>query len=126
MADLKFTKSHEWIRIEGDIAAIGITDYAQRQLGDIVFIELPKPADKLEQSSQFGTIESTKAASEIYSPLSGQIVEVNNDLINNPQWINEDSLGKGWMIKVRMENAAELNSLLDENAYKEYVEQESK
>ena len=88
MSDLKFTKSHEWTRIEGDIVTTGITDYAQGQLGDIVFIELPKVGEKIKQSSQLGTIESTKAASELYAPISGEVVQVNDELGNNPQWIN--------------------------------------
>jgi len=126
MAELKFTKSHEWVRIEGSIAMVGITDYAQSQLGDIVFIELPKVGQSLKKSSQLGTIESTKAASELYAPISGEITQINSDLINNPQWINESALDKGWIAKVKPEDPAELDSLLDESAYRELVEKESK
>ena len=122
---IKFTKSHEWAKVEGDIATLGITDYAQQQLGDIVFIELPDVGKQLEQGSSFGTIESTKAASELYASLSGETIEVNNELINNPQWINEDAQGRGWMVKVKIENPSELESLLDEAAYKELIEKEA-
>ena len=125
MSDLKFTKSHEWVRVQGDIATVGITDYAQSQLGDIVFIELPKAGEKIKKASVLGTIESTKAASELYAPVSGEITQVNNDLVNNPQWINESAFDKGWMAKVKLEDFAELDSLLDESTYGEFVEKET-
>jgi|TARA_B100000315_G_C14244382_1_gene436766 glycine cleavage system H protein len=125
MADLKFTKSHEWVNIEDSRAKIGITDYAQSQLGDIVFIELPQKGDRIEKSSQLGTIESTKAASELYAPLTGEVVEVNEDLINNPQWINESAQDRGWMLKIRMEKSQEIETLIDEVAYKEFIEKEA-
>ena len=126
MAVLKFTKTHEWARVEGDMAVIGVSDYAQKELGDIVFVELPNVGDRVEQSYQLGTIESTKAASELHVPLTGEVVEVNNALVNNPQWINQDPMVKGWMVKVKIENPAELDNLLGEIAYKEFVEKESK
>ncbi len=126
MSELKFTKSHEWVKVEGSIATVGITDYAQSQLGDIVFIELPKAGQSLKKSSQLGTIESTKAASELYAPISGEITRINSDLINNPQWINESALDKGWMAKVKLEDPAELDSLLDESAYRELVDKEKR
>jgi len=122
MSELKFTKSHEWIRIEGDTVTTGITDYAQSQLGDIVFIELPKVGERIKQSSQIGTIESTKAASELYAPVSGEVVQVNSDLVKNPKWINESPFDKGWIAKVKIENQTEVDNLMDENAYKEFVE----
>ena len=122
---MKFTKSHEWAKVDGDIATLGITDYAQQQLGDIVFIELPDVGKQLEQGSSFGTIESTKAASELYASLSGETIEVNNELVNNPQWINEDAQGRGWMVKVKINNLSELEGLLDESAYKELIEKET-
>ncbi|MFA7677280.1 MAG: glycine cleavage system protein GcvH [Candidatus Omnitrophota bacterium] len=125
MSTTKFTKSHEWAKVDNDTAVIGITDYAQAQLGDIVFIELPKSGDSLKQSSQFGTVESTKAASELYLPLSGKVIEVNEDLINNPQWINEFPQEKGWMIKIKIENPVELDGLMDEVSYKEFVDKEA-
>jgi len=125
MSDFKFTKSHEWVRVEGDAATVGITDYAQSQLGDIVFIELPKPGDGIKKASRFGTIESTKAASELYAPISGEVTQINNDLVNNPQWINESAFDKGWIAKVKLEDLAELDSLLDESTYREFVEKET-
>ncbi len=125
MADLKFTKSHEWVKIDGFQAKIGITDYAQSQLGDIVFIELPQAGEQIKKTSQFGTMESTKAASEIYSPLSGEVIEVNDDLVNNPQWINESPFDKGWMVKINMADPKESESLLDESSYKEFVDKEA-
>jgi glycine cleavage system H protein len=125
MLNIKFTKSHEWAKVENNTAVIGISDYAQHSLGDIVFVELPKPGTKVKQSAQFGTIESTKAASELYAPLSGEVTEVNKDLINNPQWINEDAEGKGWMLKIKISDSKELNNLMDEAAYKEFVAREA-
>lgn len=125
METLRFGKSHEWVKVEGDVATIGISDYAQKQLGDIVFIELPDVGTSLEQAKQFGTIESTKAANELYSPISGEVIEVNSDLVNSPQLINEDPFGKGWMMKVKLSDTAQLDSLLDEAGYKELVAKES-
>ena len=121
---LKFSKSHEWAKIDADIATVGITDYAQSQLGDIVFIELPQIGTNLNQSHQAGTIESTKAASELYTPLSGEVIEVNSDLGNNPQWINESPFDKGWMFKLKISNSLELDNLMDEASYKEFVAEE--
>ena len=125
MIDLKFTKSHEWVKLDGEIATIGITDYAQHQLGDVVFIELPEMGDKFEQGSQFGTIESTKAATELFIPLTGKVVEINSELSNNPQWVNENPLEKGWMIKIKVNILSEIDSLLDEGSYKKIVEDEN-
>lgn len=122
---LKFSKSHEWVKEDAAIATIGITDYAQKQLGDIVFIELPQPGAKLQKSEQLGTIESTKTASELYVPLSGEIVEVNSDLVDNPQWINESPYDKGWLVKLKIANHSELNSLMDESTYRELIAKES-
>lgn len=125
MANLKFSKTHEWAKIENDIAVIGISEYAQKSLGDIVFVDLPKVGVKIKQSSQFGTIESTKAASEVYTPLSGEVIEINKDLINSPQWINEDPFGKGWMAKIKIEDSKEIDRLMDEKAYKDFVAKEA-
>lgn len=125
MSNVKFTKSHEWARIEEGNAIIGITDYAQHSLGDIVFVELPKAGAKIKQSAQFGTIESTKAASELYAPLSGEVIDINKELMNNPQWINEEPFGKGWMMKIKVTDTKELNNLMDETTYKEFVAKES-
>ena len=125
MIDLRFTNSHEWIKLDGDIAVIGITDYAQHQLGDVVFVELPEVGDKFDRGSQFGTIESTKAASELYIPLTGEVVEINSELVNNPQWVNEDPLDKGWMLKVKLTILSEIDNLLDEESYKKTLEDET-
>ncbi|MDD5194465.1 MAG: glycine cleavage system protein GcvH [Candidatus Omnitrophica bacterium] len=125
MSVLKFSKTHEWAQVENNLATIGITDYAQKSLGDIVFIELPALGSKVKQGLQFGTIESTKAASELFSPLSGVVSEINKELINNPQWVNEEPFVRGWMMKIKFENNNELNSLMDEAAYKEFVKKEA-
>lgn len=124
MSEIKFSKSHEWAKIDGVHAVIGITDYAQHELGDIVFVELPAVGQKLQQAGRFGTVESTKAASELYSPLSGEVIDINRDLENNPQWINEDPLGKGWIIKIKVENRKETDLLLAHEAYKDFIELE--
>lgn len=125
MKPLRFTKSHEWISLADHIGIIGITDYAQSQLGDIVFIELPRLGEKIKQSAKFGTIESTKAASELYSPASGEVIAINNDLISNPQWINESPFEKGWMLKIKIENQKELEQLMDEVTYQDFIKKES-
>lgn len=125
MSDLRFTKSHEWVRAEGDLAITGITDYAQDQLGDIVFIELPKVGENIKQFSQLGTIESTKAASELYAPISGEIIQVNSELNSNPQWVNESPLDKGWIVKFKIGSQAELSELMDEAAYREFIGEEA-
>lgn len=122
---IKFSKTHEWAKIDANTAIVGISDYAQKSLGDIVFIELPKAGVKLKANSQFGTIESTKAASELYSPLSGEVMEINKDLINNPQWVNESPQERGWMFKIKLENVNEAAGLMDEAAYKEFVAKEA-
>ena len=125
MSDFKFAKTHEWVKVEGATATIGITDYAQSQLGDVVFIELPEVGSKLAKKLQFGTLESTKAASELYAPLAGEVIEVNKDLINNPQWINESAFDKGWMLKLKIDNPSELDSLMDQVSYEQLIVQES-
>ena len=125
MAILKFSKTHEWAKIDKDIAVVGISEYAQKSLGDIVFIEVPKIGAKLKQGAQLGTIESTKAASELYSPLSGEVIEINKELLNNPQWVNESPLDRGWMIKIKIESNSELNNLMDEAVYKDFVAKEA-
>ena len=121
---MKFTTSHEWVNIEGDVVTVGITDYAQKELGDIVFVELPRVGDRVKKSCQFGTIESTKAASELYSPVTGEVVEVNEALVANPQWINESPYEKGWMVRIRIVNTDEVDALLDEIEYREFVSKE--
>ncbi len=122
---MKFTKTHEWARIDNDVATVGITDHAQSELGDIVFVELPSVGDEVTQNNQCATVESTKAASEIYAPLSGEIAEINEELVNNPQLINESPFDEGWMFKIKIKDKTELDNLMDEAAYKEFIEKES-
>ncbi len=124
MGELRVSKSHEWVRIEGDVGTVGITDYAQKELGDIVFIELPSIGDMLIQGEKLGTIESTKAASELYSPVSGEVIEVNEELNSSPQYINEDAFGRGWMVTVKVKDVSELAALMDEPTYQEFIEKE--
>lgn len=115
--DLAYTKEHEWIRVEGDIATIGITDWAQGELGDIVFVELPQVGDKTEIGSSFGTIEAVKAVSDLYAPISGTVTEVNPVLEDDPMAINRDAFGEGWLIKIELSKPNELEQLLDASAY---------
>ena len=110
--DLKYTKTHEWVSVKGNAAVIGITRHAVEELGDIVFVEFKGKGEQIKQFEQFGTVESTKAASELYSPVSGKIVEVNEEAINTPQVINEEPYGKGWLVKLELEEASELDKLL--------------
>jgi glycine cleavage system H protein len=121
MATVKYTEDHEYISVEGDIGTIGITDYAQSQLGDVVFIELPEPGKVLAKGAEAAVVESVKAASEVFSPVSGTIVEVNSDLPESPATVNEDPQGKGWFIKVKLADLKELDGLMDEAAYKSHV-----
>jgi len=115
--DLKYTKEHEWVKVEKNIATIGITDYATGELGDIVFVELPKVGAKVQQMKSFGTIEAVKAISDMFSPITGEVIEVNGDLANEAAIINQDPYGHGWIIKVRFTNAGELDALLSAADY---------
>ncbi len=116
--DLKYAKTHEWVRREGENeAVIGISDYAQNSLGDITFVELPAVGDRLSKGDSFGVVESVKAASDLYAPVSGEVLAVNEELEDAPEKVNEAATGDGWMLKVRLDDAAELNDLLDESAY---------
>ena len=117
-ADRKYTKDHEWIRISGDTAEIGITDFAQQQLGDVVFVDLPEPGKSITAGDSFGSIESVKAVSELYAPMSGQVLEVNGSLKDRPEVINSDPHAT-WMIKVRLTNASDTSSLLDSAQYQD-------
>jgi len=117
----RYTKEHEWINVEGGVATIGITDYAQHELGDVVFVELPKPGAKIEAGKSFGTVESVKAVSEIYAPVAGEVIEANGELQNTPETINTDPHGAAWLIKVRLTNAAELSGLMDAAGYEAYI-----
>jgi glycine cleavage system H protein len=125
-ANYRYTKQHEWVDAKGDLATIGITDYAQHELGDVVFVELPKPGVKVASGKSFGTVESVKAVSDIYSPVSGEVVEANGDLQNAPEKINSDPHGAAWLIKVRLASPAELNSLMDAAAYEAFVDTKGK
>ena len=116
--ELRYTKDHEWLRAEGDVATIGITDYAQTQLGDIVYVELPQVGDKVTAHKPFGTVEAVKAVSDIISPVSGEVTEVNDELASSPERIKESPYGDGWMIKIKMSDVGEVNSLLEAEAYK--------
>jgi glycine cleavage system H protein len=122
----RYTKEHEWIDVKGDVATIGITDHAQHELGDVVFVELPKPGAKIEAGKSFGTVESVKAVSEIYAPASGEVTEANGDLQNTPEKINSDPHGAAWLIKVRLANAAAVGSLMDAAAYEAYIAEKGK
>jgi len=120
-SNLKYTKDHEWIRIDGDIATVGITDFAQGELGDIVYVEVETVDETLEIEEVFGTVEAVKTVSDLFLPLSGEIVEFNESLETEPEKVNSDPYGEGWMIKIKFSNPDELNQLLDEEAYKSII-----
>lgn len=115
--DLHYTKDHEWVRVEGDTATIGVTDFAAHQLGDVVFVDLPVAGKTIEQFATFGVVESVKAVSDLYAPVSGEVVGVNGDLGSQPELVNSDPFGKGWMIRVRVSDPAQVAGLLDATAY---------
>ncbi len=117
--DLRYTKEHEWVRVEGDLATVGITDYATEQLGDIVFVELPEIGRSLTQFNAVGVIESVKAVSDLFAPISGEVVEANADLAGSPELVNADPFGKGWMLRIRIADGSELDALLDQAAYED-------
>jgi glycine cleavage system H protein len=117
----KYTKDHEYIRVEGDVGVVGITDYAQQQLGDVVFVELPAPGKALAKGGEAAVVESVKAASEVYAPVSGEVVEVNAALEGAPGTVNEDSTGKGWFLKLKLSDAKELDGLMSEDEYQAYL-----
>jgi glycine cleavage system H protein len=115
--DLRYTKEHEWVRTDGDLATVGITEFAAHELGDVVFVELPPVGKRVEQLATFGVVESVKAVSDLFAPVSGEVVEINEALAGAPELVNSDPYGGGWMIRVRMENPAEAEALLDARAY---------
>jgi glycine cleavage system H protein len=117
--DLKYTKEHEWVRVEGDVATIGVTDFAQGELGDVVFVEIETEGESLDKDEVFGTVEAVKTVSDLFMPLSGEVIEVNAGLEDAPESVNESPYGDGWMIKVRMSDPSELDGLMDSAAYKE-------
>ncbi len=115
--DLRYTKEHEWVRVEGDQATFGITDYAAEQLGDVVFVELPAVGRSLDQFASVGVIETVKAVSDLFAPLSGEVVETNPDLAGKPELVNSDPYGGGWMVRIRLKDASQVDKLLDKAAY---------
>jgi glycine cleavage system H protein len=119
--NLKYTTDHEWIRIEGSNGVIGITEYAQSELGDIVFVELPAIGSKIEKGKSFGTIEAVKAVSDLFAPVSGEVIEVNAVIKDHPEEVNKDSYGTGWMVKIKLADPAQVNSLLDVQTYKQQI-----
>jgi glycine cleavage system H protein len=125
-AQYRYTKEHEWIEVKNGVATIGITDYAQNELGDVVFVELPKVGSKTVAGKSFGTVESVKAVSELYAPAAGEVIDVNTALQNTPEKINTDPHGAGWLIKIRLSNAAEIAGLMDAAAYEAYITDKGK
>ncbi|MGH8933878.1 MAG: glycine cleavage system protein GcvH [Egibacteraceae bacterium] len=122
---LSYTKDHEWVRTEGDRVRVGITDHAQRQLGDVVYVELPRTGDRFEATEPFGSVESVKAVSEVYMPVTGTIAEVNESLNDEPEQVNGDPYGDGWFIVIDMANPAQLDGLLSASEYEDYVREEA-
>jgi glycine cleavage system H protein len=122
--ELKYTKDHEWVSIDGDVATVGITDYAQHALGDVVFVELPNEGENFNAHDAFGSVESVKAVSEIFTPVAGEIVEANEDLNDTPEVVNDDPYGDAWLIKIKMDNSGEANALLTAEEYSEFLESE--
>jgi glycine cleavage system H protein len=123
MADIKFSKDHEWVSVDGDIATVGITDHAQSALGDVVFVEVPEVGRKLKQKEAAAVVESVKAASEVYAPISGEVVAANADIAGTPALVNEDAQGKAWFFKLKIANKAELDGLMDKAAYDAFVKE---
>jgi glycine cleavage system H protein len=124
--DYRYTKEHEWVKTDGAVSTIGITDYAQAELGDVVFVELPKIGAQLKSGQSFGTVESVKAVSEIFSPVSGEVTETNAALADSPEKINQDPHGAGWLVKVRLAGSKEIAGLMDASAYQAYIAEKSK
>ena len=123
--NLHYSKDHEWVRVEGDTAVVGITDHAQDQLGDVVYVELPKPGEEFAAHESFGSVESVKAVSEIFTPISGKVSEVNGSLNDEPEKVNQDPYEEGWMIKITMSNPGEVDSLLSAAEYEDFTKAES-
>ena len=121
-ADLKYTQDHEWVRVEGDVAVVGITDFAQGELGDVVFVEIETEGEELAKGETFGTVEAVKTVSDLFMPVGGEVAEVNEALADDPELVNKDPYGKGWMIKVNMKDVSELDKLMDAEAYKAMIE----
>jgi glycine cleavage system H protein len=122
---LRYTREHEWVSIEGSQATVGITDFAQHELGEVVFVELPKVGDSVTKDEPFGVVESVKAASDVYAPLSGEVTEINDDLVSSPELINDDPYGDAWLIRIEMSDPAEVEHLMTADDYKDYVEEDA-
>lgn len=120
-AELKFSKDHEWVRVEGDVAVVGITDFAQSELGDIVFVDIDQEGETLDSEEVFGSVEAVKTVSDLFMPVSGEVIEVNEGLADAPESVNSDPYGEGWMVKIKMSDVSELEGLLDADAYKEHI-----
>ncbi len=123
--DLHYSKDHEWIKVEGDVGIIGITDYAQNSLGDVVYVELPKVGDQFEAHEPFGTVESVKAVSELFTPIAGEVVEINEALQDEPERVNTDTYGGAWMIKMRVKNRGDIDGLLTAAEYEDFIKTET-
>ena len=121
--DLRYTEEHEWAKLDGDVVTVGITDWAQEQLSDVVYVELPAVGKSVRQNDSFGVIEAVKTVSDLYAPVSGEVIEVNKALVDNPAWVNQSPYEKGWMVKIRTKAAAELENLLDAIAYGAFIEE---
>ena len=124
MSTFRFTRDHEWVRLDGDLAIVGITDYAQSQLGDVVYVELPEIGHRVAKGTEAAVVESVKAASEVYAPVSGEVAEINEALTADPAKVNADPMGEGWFIKLRLDDPKELDSLMDEKGYKRFIEEQ--
>ncbi len=120
-SELKYSKDHEWIKVEGTTGIIGITDFAQKELGDIVFLDINTVGQSIKHSDVFGTIEAVKTVSDLFMPVSGKVLEINSELEAHPEYVNSDAYGKGWIVKISIDNPAELEALLDSNAYKKLI-----
>ena len=122
--DMKYTREHEWVRVSGKVATIGVTDYAQEQMGDIVYVEMPADGEILSKGDAFGVVESVKSVSDVYAPVSGKVVETNDPLKDNPETVNEDPYNEGWLIKLELTDPSELGELLDSKGYEAFVTEE--
>ena len=121
-ADLKYTQDHEWVRVEGDVATVGVTDFAQGELGDVVFVEIETEGEELDKGETFGTVEAVKTVSDLFMPVGGEVTEVNEGLADEPELVNKDAYGEGWMIKIKVADAAELDDLMSAEDYQKLLE----
>ncbi|MCM8750060.1 glycine cleavage system protein GcvH [Thermomicrobiaceae bacterium CFH 74404] len=122
---LRYSRTHEWARIEGDVATVGVTDYAQSELGDITYLELPQPGTQVKQGEPMGVIESVKAASDIYSPVSGEVIEANQGVVDAPEKVNQSPYGEAWLVKIRLSDPSEVENLMDATAYEQFLAEEA-